>query len=69
MLGLVILLAIIGAVIGMAYAAYRWHGKRARAEQLLERKQRHLEQQESWDCMVEKLERAKTGASSGASEA
>ena len=53
MLGLLILVA----VIGMAYAAYRWHRNRVLAEQLLERKQRHLEQQQTWDRMVADLAR------------
>lgn len=53
MLGLLILVA----VIGMAYAAYRWNRNRVLAEQLLERKQRHLEQQQTWDRMVADLAR------------
>ena len=60
MLGLVLLLA----VIGMAYAAYRWRGRRTRAVELLERKQRHLEQQESWDRMVAELDRSRRAKAS-----
>ena len=50
--GRVLPLAILVAVLGLVYAAYRRHRNRMLAEERLERKRRHREQQEVWERML-----------------
>lgn len=45
------------ALLGLAYAACRWRRNRVLAAEILERKQRHLEQQKAWDRMLADMAR------------
>jgi primosomal protein N'' len=52
-LGLIILIALLG----LAFAIYRWRRNRVQIRVVLEREQRRREQQEAWDRMLADMAR------------